>query len=589
MKRQKERRRWVRKSPPESEVALVYPEYGKQWQQADDEDKPDSLIVNVANSSGGGFLLESPLALESGSVFDMRMKSPGDEVWSTLKGKIIWTDSNPEKQNCYVMGVELQRDTVHDEIPARAIEAKRKRMWPSELEFLLQTQLLDIAPHEAKCALLNRMRPKRVAAGERIISQGDEGDYIYIIQDGACEVKIEKEGVDHPINRLKAGEIAGEMALLTGERRTAHVDAETDMTLWSLSRADFEGLCNDYADLTDYLTELVTHRFSTEKLTAHRTVGKYLINEILGRGGWSIVYRGTHESLNMPVAIKMLKHTMAMNPEFFEKFKNEAKTIAHLNHENIVKVYDIEELYKTIFIVMEYHEGVSLAYILERTPKPPLPRVVDILLQVCAGLSYAHENGIIHQDIKPANILVQADERTKIVDFGLSCPPGSADCGLPGTVYYMSPEQIEGESVDERTDIYSLGIMAYEMTTGQRPYPEDDIVELMNLHVEEDVPDPRELVPDLPIELSYLIKRATQRDPAGRFRTVWEILRDLQPFADKLGLGRKTLGREPRKMMSLFLFYQDEHQLTLKRVVEEFSKEVKKVGAELRAADFKDV
>jgi predicted Ser/Thr protein kinase len=589
MKRQKERRRWVRKRPGGSGVALLYPEYGKEWQEADAETNPDYLIVHVTDSSGGGFLLESPLLLEAGSSFDMRMKLPEEELWSIFRGRVIWTDSNPDKENCYLLGVELQPEAIHDEIPARATEAKRKGMWPSELEFLLGTQLLDVAPQEAKCALLNCMRPRRVAAGERLISQGDEGDYFYIIQDGTCIVNIEKDGIDHPINRLKAGEIVGEMALLTGERRSAHVDAETDMTLWCLSRGDFDKLCTEHADLMDYLTELVTDRLSTEKLTAHRTVGKYIINDILGRGGWSIVYRGTHASLNMPVAIKMLKHTMAMNPDFFEKFRNEAKTIAHLNHENIVKVYDIEELYKTIFIVMEYLDGVSLAYILEKMPKPPLPKIVDILLQVCAGLAYAHENGIVHQDVKPANIFIQADDRTKIVDFGLSCPPGSADCGLPGTVYYMSPEQIEGEAVDERTDIYSLGIVAYEMVTGQRPYPEDDIAELMYLHVEEDVPDPRELVPDLPDELSYLIKRATQRDPSGRFRTVWEIIRDLQPFADKLGVERKAVAREPRKMMSLFLFYEDEHQLTLKRVVEEFSKEVKKVGAELRAADFKDV
>ena len=586
MKKRKERRRWVRERPSEPLIALLYMENGKD---ADPEDKPDTLIVHIANSSGGGFLLESPLAVGAGSCFDMRMKLPGDKAWSIFKGKVVWTESNPDKQNCYLLGIELQPETIHDAIPARAISPKRRRMWPSDLDFLLRTQLLSVAPQEAKCTLLNCMSPRRVAVGERLISQGDEGDYFYIIQDGTCVISVEKDGIDHPINRLKAGDIVGEMALLTGERRTAHVDAETDMTLWSLSRADFDTLCAEYSDLGDYLTELITDRFSTEKLTAHRTVGKYIINEIVGRGGWSIVYKGIHTSLNIPVAIKMLKHNMAMNREFSEKFKKEAMTIARLNHENIVKVYDIEELYRTIFIVMEYLEGVSLDHILKNMPRLPFPKVLDILLQVCNGLAYAHEQGIVHQDIKPANIFIQPDDRAKIVDFGLSCPPGRLDFALPGTVYYMSPEQIEGESVDERTDIYSLGIMAYEMVVGRRPYPEDDIAKLLALRVEEDVPDPRESVPELPNELHYFIKRATHRDPSARFKTTWEILRDLQPSADKLGVGRKTPAREPRKMMSLFLFYQDEQQLTLKRVVEEFSKEVKKIGAELRAADFKDI
>jgi serine/threonine protein kinase len=238
---------------------------------------------------------------------------------------------------------------------------------------------------------------------------------------------------------------------------------------------------------------------------------------------------------------------------------------------------------------MEYLEGVPLDYILYKMPKLSISKVVDILLQVCNGLNYAHEQGIVHQDIKPANIFIQADERAKIVDFDLSCPPGSVDCTLPGTVYYMSPEQIEGESVDERTDIYSLGIMVYEMVTGRRPYPEDDLAKLMALHVTEDVPDPRNLVPDLPDELSYFIKRATQRDPAARFKSIWEIVRDLQPFADKVGVEKRQQQGQRRKMMSLFLFYQEEQQLLLNRLVENFDNEVDKIGVEMKITNVDEV
>jgi serine/threonine protein kinase len=381
----------------------------------------------------------------------------------------------------------------------------------------------------------------------------------------------------------------GEIALLTGEPRTANVEAETDMILWGLTREEFDSVCTHYPDLLDFLTELVTHRFSTEKVTANKTIGKYLINEVIGRGGWSIVYKGIHTGLNMPVAIKMLKHDMAMNVEFAEKFHNEARIVALLNHENIVKVYDIEELFRTVFIIMEYLEGVPLDYILDRMPRLPMSKVLDIILQVCSGLSYAHEQGIVHQDIKPGNVFIQSDGRAKIVDFGLSCPPGTIDCSLPGTVYYMSPEQIVGESVDERTDIYSLGILVYEMISGQRPYPEDDLAELMDLHVREDVPDPRSLVPDLPDEISYFIKRATQRDPTARFKSTWEIIRDLQPFADKIGVERRPQLGQRRKMMSLFLFYQEEQQLILNRLVESFNRDVNSMGIELKVTNVDEV
>ncbi|KPK29345.1 MAG: hypothetical protein AMK69_06915 [Nitrospira bacterium SG8_3] len=325
-------------------------------------------------------------------------------------------------------------------------------------------------------------------------------------------------------------------------------------------------------------------------MTADRTIGKYVITEILGRGGYSNVYRGTHASLNMPVAIKMLNHDMAMDPEFSEKFRNEAKTIARLNHENIIKVYDIEELYRTIFIIMEFLEGVPLDYVMEKMERLPPRRVLDIVLQLCAGLAYAHENGIVHQDIKPGNIFIQPDYRAKIVDFGLAVRPGTVDdlC-WPGSVLYAPPEKIQGDPVDERSDIYALGITTYEMVTGQRPFVGNDPSEVMSLHVNKDVPDPRRSIPDLPEELSHFILRATKRDPSERYDNVPQILNELQPLAQQMGLMRHLQVKEQRKMMSLFLFYQDEHQLTLKRLVEEFTNELKKIGADIRAADFKDI
>jgi serine/threonine protein kinase len=238
---------------------------------------------------------------------------------------------------------------------------------------------------------------------------------------------------------------------------------------------------------------------------------------------------------------------------------------------------------------MEYLEGVPLAYVLEKMPRLPLSQVLEIIFQVCAGLAYAHDRGVIHQDIKPANIFVQPDGRVKLVDFGLACPPGTIDFRLPGTVFYMSPEQVEGGVVDERSDIYSLGIMVYEMITGRRPFPEEDIPRLMELRVTEDVPDPGEVVPDLPHEISYFVRRATQRDPSARFRTMWEILRDLQPLGEKMGVSRQLAPREQRKIMSLFLFYKEDQQLALKAVIENLNHDLIKMGVMVRTIDFRDV
>jgi serine/threonine protein kinase len=589
MNGQAERRRWPREVLPTPEVGLVYPHYDTPEPGSPKGNGHDTLLVYLLNMSAGGFLLESLEKLEVDTYLDLRIRLPQEKIWQAFTGKVVWARENPTKSGYYLMGVEFQQlASLKKGQEARRTEKKR-RMAPCELEFLMNTPLLDAIPLEAKCPLLNCMTPGYFPAGERLMPQGDEGDSFYIIEEGSCVVRVEKDGRTYPIARVRPGEIVGEMAILTGERRNAHVDAERDVRLWSLTRAQFDALCASHPDLRDFLTELVTQRFSTAKLTADRTIGKYLLNEVIGRGGWSVVYKGIHTSLNMHVAIKMLKHDMAMNPDFSQKFQNEAKTIARLNHENIVKVYDIEELYRTIFIVMEYLEGVTLEYILDKMPGMDLSKILSVILQVCDGLGYAHAQGIIHQDVKPGNIFIQPGDRVKIVDFGLACPSGTVDFCFPGTVFYMSPEQIEGDPLDERTDIYSLGITAYEMITGRRPYPENDLVKLMHMHVNEDVPDPRTIIPDLPEELYRFLAGSTERAASARYKSVGEIVRELQPLADRLGVKREPHLDEQRKMMSLFLFYQDEHQLMLNRLVEDFSNELKKIGAVLRAADFKDV
>jgi tRNA A-37 threonylcarbamoyl transferase component Bud32 len=459
---------------------------------------------------------------------------------------------------------------------------QRNKMSRADLKFLLNTKFLRSIPEESIGPLLDNLTFRHFSAGERFITQGDEGESLYIIRRGSCVINLEKDNMLHPMARLREGDIVGEMAVLTGERRSSHVDAESDIDLWSLGRAHFDNLSREYPDLRIFLTEIVTDRLSSSKLTAFRTVGKYVIRDVMGQGAWSVVYKGVHAKLNFPVAIKMMKHNMAMDEEFLRKFQNEAAIIARLNHPNIVKVYDIEELYRTVFIIMEYLEGYSLGYLLEHMPRRPLAQILGVLLQICSGLEYAHKKGIIHQDIKPENVFIQPDGQARIVDFGLATPAGSMDMDLPGTIFYMAPEQIQGEPVDERTDIYSLGITAYEMVTGKRPFPEDDLGKLMDYHIREDAPDPRLLVPDLPDELANFILRSTRKNPEERPRTVTEGVEQLRPLTEKLGIKFHARERKRGKMMGLFLFYQDEHQLALNRLIDNFTGEIDKIGATVR-------
>jgi eukaryotic-like serine/threonine-protein kinase len=588
LKHQKDRRQCPRKLMKSPQVGIIYLQC-KESPDSDFKKKPDVLFVNVLNMSKNGLLLESSQKIKDLLILDMRIWYSHKRVWMSIKGKVKWTAHCPSKPGRYFWGVRFLKKPLQNDAAIPVSGKQKKLIKPSDLEFLLRTTFFRAIPKDAICPLLNSLTFKHLKKGERLISQGDEGDSFYIILRGSCVINLEKENTLHPVARLRAGDIVGEMAVLTGERRSTHVDAETDMDLLSISRTQFDSLSSEYPELRNFLTEIITHRFSVSRQTADRTIGKYVITEIIGQGAWSMIYKGIHGKLRLPVAIKMLKHNMAMDTEFLEKFRNEAKIIARLNHTNIIKVFDIEELYRTVFIIMEYLEGTPLDDLLDRMPKLSLPVILDIILQVCYGLDYAHKQGIVHQDIKPANIFIQPDGKVKIVDFGLACPPGNIDFNLPGTVFYMSPEQIEGNPVDERTDIYALGITAYEMITGQRPFPENNIAKLMDLHLSEDGPDPSLLASDLPDELRDFLMGSIKKDPDARFKNMSQILKKLLPLAEKLDLKVHSQQRKRGKMISMFIFYDEEHQLALNQFVDKFSNDIEEIGATLRVAQFEDI
>jgi serine/threonine protein kinase len=400
-------------------------------------------------------------------------------------------------------------------------------------DFILQKKISDGLTQEARKIFLTSMEEKRFKAGERLITRGEKGDKLFIIQDGTCSVIIEKDGQAYPIVSLQSGDLAGEMALITGEPRTAHVDAETDVIVAEISREKFDAVCEEHPSLMEILSKIVQENIFSSIFREQREVGKYIIQDILGEGDMSTVYKGVHRYINMPVVIKVLRHDLAMNPDFFNRFKEDALKIVQLSHENIVTVFDIASLYRTIFTFREYLEGEPLDEILDKTPQQPLNRVINILLQICSGLAYSHNKGLIHQGVKPTNIFVLPNDHVKLIDFGLAFPRGSIDVSLGVRVQYMSPEQIKGGRLDERTDIYSLGITAFEMVTGQRPFPDQEANKLLDPHVTEEIPDPRSICPDLPDELCQVIIQATQKSPDKRYQNVSEIINHLKPLAGK--------------------------------------------------------
>ena len=449
-------------------------------------------------------------------------------------------------------------------------------------DFILRKEISDSLTKEARKTFLTSMDIKRFKAGERLISRGEKGDKLYIIQEGVCNVSIEKDGKTYQIVLLKPGELAGEMAIITGEPRTAHVDAETDVVVLVIGREKFDVICDEHPSLREILTKIVQENIYSSIFREQREVGKYNIQDIQGKGSLSTVYKGVHRYLNMPVAIKVLQHDMAMDPNFIEKFKEDSVKIVQLNHNNIVKIYDIANLYRTIFIFMEYLEGGSLHNILDRTPLPSLKRVIEILLQICSGLAYSHEHGLLHKDIKPTNIFILSDDQVKLTDFGLSFPRETIDASLRESVPYMSPEKIAGKRLDERSDIYSLGTIAFEMITGRKPFPEKDIDKLLEMCETQELPDPRSLRPDLPDELCRFVIRATKKNPDKRYRNFSKIISDLKPLTGRKNLTDYQHESDENELLTLSLNYEEKKAQQLKRLVAEFDEKLKKIDVDFR-------
>jgi CRP-like cAMP-binding protein len=498
----------------------------------------------------------------------------------TPNGTVKKISPSGSQSACYFLEIDLPRQD-----PAGA-----DHQVPYGLEITLCSELTNALSRETTQALLSQMEFQRIPKGEQFLRQGEEADRFYLILKGTCTVRLKKDDVLFTIAQLSPGDLVGEMAVFTGEKRGASVEAETDMDVLSMSKEQFEILSQQYPEFRGYLSEIVTHRLSTSKITVEKKIGKYIITEKIGDGGSSIIYKGFHSILKLPVAIKMLKHEIAMDPDFINIFSNEAKIIAQLNHPQIMRVYDIEELYRTVFIVMEYLEGIPLRQMLDNTKKLSPAKTLDIVLQVCYGLEYAHSHGIIHQDINPKNIFVQPDGSVKIIDFGLACRTGSIDTNFlfPGTIYYISPEQIKGDPVDERTDIYSLGITVYEMLTGGLPVSGDDMKVLINWHMNEEVLDTHGILPDLPEELHTFFMRSIRKDPAVRFSNLSEVIGLLKPLSEKLGVRVESDFCAQQKTIGMFLVYQEQQQLMLKRLIEEFNRNVSEAGAVLKITQFED-
>jgi eukaryotic-like serine/threonine-protein kinase len=282
---------------------------------------------------------------------------------------------------------------------------------------------------------------------------------------------------------------------------------------------------------------------TTDQLLNTLFDGRYRIMRKLGSGGMANVYLAEDQELGRRVAIKILNDRHAGDEQFVERFRREAKNAASLSHPNIVSIYDRGEAEGTYYIAMEYLSGKSLKeLILERGPAP-MSVAVDYARQILAALRFAHRNGIVHRDIKPHNVLVDSEGHAKVTDFGIARAGASQmteEGSIIGTAQYLSPEQARGTQVDQTSDLYSLGIVLYEMLTGTVPFTGDSPVEIAMKHLSATPPSLSLKRPDVPRALDQVVLRALAKEPAARYQSAEEMDADLERISRGLNVSRET-------------------------------------------------
>ncbi len=273
-----------------------------------------------------------------------------------------------------------------------------------------------------------------------------------------------------------------------------------------------------------------------DKYLGRRLDGRYELREIIGVGGMAYVYRAYDTIDDRIVAVKILKDEYLHNEEFSRRFKNESKAIAILSHKNIVRVNDVSFSDSLQYIVMEYIDGITLKEYIEQQKVLQWKEVVHFIVQILQALQHAHDKGIVHQDVKPQNIMLLSDGTIKVTDFGIarfsrvaSQQSEQGDKAI-GSVHYISPEQARAEITDEKSDIYSVGVMMYEMLTGKLPFESDNAVSVAIMQMQSLAERPTSINPDIPEGLEEITLKAMQKDPAKRYQSAAEMLYDIDEF-----------------------------------------------------------
>jgi len=416
---------------------------------------------------------------------------------------------------------------------------------------LRRVHLLRHAPADDLVALWRRLREQRAVAGQVICRRGEPGDRFYIVQIGAVEVRLGTGPDGMTLYRLGPGECFGEMALLSGEPRSADVVALEDSVLWTLEQSDFEAVMNESGPLLRAINQSIVQRLAMATLVIEQVrfgdagygvvglrFGPYRVVAQLGVGGMAVVYSAVHEDTGAAAALKVLPAGWGNAPELQARLSREGALLRRIDHPGVIRLLDIgvigERRGGGTYLAMEWLPDALDRVLCAHAPDPLEPALaVRIAAAVADALAIVHAAGLVHRDLKPSNILLRADGQPVLTDFGLAAALAdavgelrlTAPNMLVGTADYVAPEVVAGGKVDERADLYALGVVLYEMLAGFVPFAGCDPVQALRAHVEA-VPPP--LPEAIPPAVRAIVERALRKDPRDRFQSAEEMAHSIR-------------------------------------------------------------